>query len=131
MYLNDISIDANKCIYNDLYACLTIDVMALEAALRLLNPGRGCGRLVRERRQLLSFCLRTTGGKKIKTLEIFFIFHFCYQITTYLQTSVHEVHLQSPSLLVWRDTSRTHYPVTGQKANETISYRMPPVRFVY
>lgn len=39
----------------------TIDVPALEAALQLLNQGKGCGRLVRERRQLLSFCL---GGKQ-------------------------------------------------------------------
>lgn len=45
----------------------TIDVPALEAALQLLNRGKGCGRLARERMQLLSFCL---GGKqKINKLK--------------------------------------------------------------
>lgn len=50
----------------------TIDVPALEAALPLLNQGKGCGRLVKERRQLLSFCLERKK-KKVKTcLNILF-----------------------------------------------------------
>lgn len=36
----------------------TIDVSASEAALQLLNQGKGCGRSVGGRRQPLSFCLK-------------------------------------------------------------------------
>lgn len=91
-------------------ACLTIDVSAWEAALQSLSQGKGCGRLVRERRQPLSFFLERR--KNIKTKKTFSTFWFLLSGTTYLQTNGHEVHLQLPSPLVLRDTSHTHYPVT-------------------
>lgn len=91
----------------------TIDVPALEAALPLLNQGKGCGRLVKERRQLLSFCLERKK-KKLKPVSTFCLRSYSKDTKqngiTYLQTSVHEVHLQLPLLLVLRDTSRTRYP---------------------
>ena len=90
----------------------TIDVSALEAASLLLNQGTGCGRWVRERRQLLSFCLE--GKEKwLKPQELEFLFFgelYFEGFKSYLQTSVHEVHLQLPSLPVSRDTSHTRYP---------------------
>lgn len=45
------------------YAHLRLDVTALIAALLLLNQEKGYGRLVRERRQQLSFCLEV---KRVK-----------------------------------------------------------------
>lgn len=48
----------NVCTLTFMSMSQTIDVPALEAALPSLNRGKGCGRLVRERRQLLSFCLQ-------------------------------------------------------------------------
>ncbi len=54
----------------------TIDVPALEAALPLLNRGKGCGRLVRERRQLLSFCLEGKEERIFKTWKMCFTLWF-------------------------------------------------------
>lgn len=55
---NEISINANKCIYTDSKLSPTIGVWALGAALLLQSLGKGCGRSVKEHMQLLSFYLR-------------------------------------------------------------------------
>lgn len=114
--------NANKCIYTALqkHMSQTIDVLALEAASLLLNQGKGCGRSVKERKQLLSSCLGGTEKKKVKTWKMFRQFNDSKPngLITHLQTSVHEVHLQLPSLLVLRDTSRTHYPVWTKEGGD-------------
>lgn len=70
--------DCKQCIYTDFHECQTIGVPALGAASPLQNQGKGCGRLVRERRQPLSFCLeeRTRKCKILENLPLFVILRF-------------------------------------------------------
>lgn len=88
-----------------------IGVTASAAAWQSPNQGKGCGRLAEEHTQLLSFYLRRKeeDSKHLQSSP-----PSCLHISTYLQTSVREERSRSPSLLEWRDTSRTRCP-EGEK----------------